>query len=56
MKKTKKSSFPIVPPQIINHLNSIEEKVYKTYIHAAYISRIIRDHEDEARCDLHPKD
>ena len=56
MKKNKKSSFPVVPPQILNHLISIGEKVHKTYLHMAYISGIIRDHEDEDRCDIHSHD
>lgn len=37
----------------MHYLIDIMEKVHKTYLHSAYISRIIRDHEDEDRCDLH---
>lgn len=43
--------IPPVPPQFINHMNEIEEKVHDIYRKVTYIEKIIRDHEEEDWCE-----
>jgi len=48
---TKRASLPLVPPQIINQLNDLEEAVERIYRKVDYVERTIRYHENENWCE-----